>query len=143
MILRHRTVVSILAALSFSATAMTCDPPVIDPPDLQLDAVHYSNLPRGDYVITNGKGEVLMEAPRLRPGDKKSARIDLDKLDGTIIIEVRNVDRVTYTQTLMHTPGVPVSLEWKEGPATFELTEVPPQKAPGRATEDGGGGGED
>ncbi|MEO3430122.1 hypothetical protein AAFN88_14775 [Pelagibius sp. CAU 1746] len=136
---------SLLAVLMLTGVVTACSAiDTIDPPDLRLDAASYSNLPRGDYVVTNGKGEVLMEAPKLRPGDERTARFDLDKLDGVINIEVRNVDRVTYSQTLRHAPGKPIKVEWNETRETFLLTEIPPPEPPrGSSTRDGGGGGKD
>ncbi len=135
----------LLAALMLTGLVTACTAiDTIDPPDLRLDAVHYSNLPRGDYVLTNGKGEVLMEAPKLRPGEERTARFDLDKLDGVVNIEVHNVDRVTYSQTLRHTPGMPIKVEWNETRETFVLTEITPPEPPrGSSAGDGGGGGKD
>jgi len=135
----------LFAALMLSGLITACNAiDTIDPPDLRLGAIDYSNLPRGDYIITNGKGEVLMEAPKLRPGEDRTARFDLDKLDGVINIEVHNVDRVTYSQTLRHTPGMPIKLEWNEARETFVLTEsTPPEPPRGSSAGDGGGGGRD
>jgi len=130
----------IFAALMLSGLITACNAlDTIDPPDLLLGANIYSNLPRGDYVLTNGKGETLIEAPRLKPGQKRTARFDLDKLDGVVNIEVHNGDRVTYSQTLRHTPGMPINVEWNETRETFVLTEIEAPRSQGPKAEGGGG----
>jgi len=129
----------LLAACSF-------DMEPIDPPSLQLQPMEPrtpSSLPRGDYVLTNGQGEVLMEAKAVAPEQNHEARFDTEKLDGTINVTVTRDGQTIYTQKLEHTPEVPVRLTWDNDVDRFVLAEEP-AGAPGAKTErDGGGGGHD
>ncbi len=144
MRIRHRTVVSIFAALSLSATAMSCEPPLLDPPQLLLDATYTpSNLPRGDYRLTNGQGETLMEVNSLAPEQEHNASFPLDKLDGTINIVAMKDGKEIYTQTVTHEPGKRIKLFWDIELARFLVIEDPEPPRTRSTTRDGGGGGKD
>ena len=129
-----------LTALGLTALTAACSAiDTIDPPRLYLDVPYMqSRLPRGDYVITNGKGEVLMEAKDLHPEQEHEARFDLDKLDGTLNIVATKDGKTIYTQTLRHTPGKRVKLEWNIEDDRFDLTEIAAPRSPGPKADGGG-----
>ncbi|MGF1592042.1 MAG: hypothetical protein ACFCUW_02110 [Kiloniellaceae bacterium] len=136
-----------MAILVLSGSVVACadlEMPMIDPPVLHLDPpMRQSNLPRGDYVLTNGQAEVLLEAEDLKPAQERTATFPLEKLDGIVNVVVRKDDEMIYTQTLRHTPGVPIKLRWDIDRAAFVLTENPVSRPAGSAAGDGGGGGRD
>ena len=116
------------AALTLAASIAACGfVEDINPPSLQLEPLPprmESNLPRGDYPVTNGNGDVLLEAEDVAPEQEHEARFDHDKLDGTIKVTVTKDGETTYTQELEHTPGVPVRLVWNIDLGEFLLAEV-------------------
>ena len=135
------------AAIALSVLLSACSDYIeIDPPSLELQPMPPttpSSLPRGDYVLTNGQGETLLEAEDVAPEQEHEARFDTEKLDGTITVTVTRDGQTVYTQTLEHKPEAPVRLAWDNDIDGFVLTEVVP-KAPGAKTGgDGGGGGKD
>lgn len=142
-----RVATMLSAVLLAGWTAGCIDMPPLDPPSLQLqsDLVPRtpSNLPRGDYTLTNGAGETLLEAKDVAPEQQHEARFDQDKLDGTINITVTKDGQTIYTQKLEHTPGEPVRLKWDIEFARFLLAEPEAPRSGSRTGGDGGGGGRD
>ena len=119
----------------------------LDPPSLQLQSelvqTTPSNLPRGDYTLSNGSGEPLLDVKDVAPEQEHEARFDLDKLDGTINLAVARDGQTVYTQKLEHTPGVPVRLIWDIELARFLVVEQQPASSAPHTGGDGGGGGKD
>lgn len=137
-------VTTLLGVVVLGVWAAGCgDLTMIDPPSLQLESEMVprtpSNLPRGDYTVTNGAGETLLEAKDVAPEQTHEARFDEGKLDGTITITVTKDGETIYTQTLEHPPGEPVRLKWDIEFARFLLEERAVPRSGSRAGGDGGG----
>ena len=133
------------AALLFGLGS-ACAPVEIDitPPSLLIDETYIpSTLPRGDYRLTNGQGETLMEVNSLRPEQEHTATFPLDKLDGTINIVALNDGKEIYRQTVTHTPGKRIQLHWDIVAERFLVIEDPEPPRTRSTTRDGGGGGKD
>jgi hypothetical protein len=143
---RPGKVAALLAATTLAGALTACEAfemPMIDPPELYLEAPRTpSNLPRGDYKLTNGQGETLMEVNSLVPEQEHNATFPLDRLDGTINIVATKDGKEIYTQTVTHTSGTRVKLEWDIDSRRFLLIEDFAPKSPGsQAGGDGGGDG--
>jgi len=130
------------AVLIGSGTACeTFEMGAFDQPELYLDATYTpSNLPRGDYRLTNGQGETLMEVNNLAPEQEHTATFDLDKLDGTINIVATKDGQEIYSQTATHKPDTRVRLLWDIDLRRFLVIEDPESpRSPGSKTQGGGG----
>jgi hypothetical protein len=134
----------IVAIFLLAGLGSSCRRPVeweIEGPSMRLlnETDIPSSLPQGDYRLTNGQGETLMEVNNLSPEQEHTASFPLDKLDGTIHIVATKSGATIYTQTLHHTPGRRVRLEWNSEDYRFDLTEDAAPHSPGAR---GGGGGD-
>jgi hypothetical protein len=142
----NRVAAGMLAASLLFGLGAACTPVQLDvtPPSLMLDETYIpSTLPRGDYRLTNGEGEVLMEVNRLRPEQEHTATFPLDKLDGTINIVAFKDGKEIYSQTVTHTPGKRIQLHWDIPAERFLVIEDPEPPRSRSSARDGGGDGKD
>jgi len=140
-----RIATAFLAVALLTGLGAACTKPVkldIEGPSLRLlnETDIPSSVPRGDYRLTNGKGEMLMEVNNLSPEQEHTTSFPLDRLDGTIHIVATKGGEIIYTQTLHHTPGRRVRLNWDSEGYRFDLTEETAPRSPGAKGEGGGGG---
>jgi hypothetical protein len=141
---------ALLAAAALMGSSTACETLDIGPfglpesQSLYLDATYTpSNLPRGDYRLTNGQGDSLMEVNSLAPEQEHTATFDLEKLDGTINIVATKDGEEIYSQTVTHKPGTRVRLIWDIDLRRFLVIEDPEPPRTRARTQDGGGGGRD
>lgn len=113
-----------VALLILSGCVKMPDLKPIEPVDLSLE----HEIPQrtsSDVKVTNSAGEVIVEGRTDRNGRiYSSSNTKNDMMDGKLNIEVVRPDGTRITQTVTHTPGTPVRLNYNRDTGKYDITEA-------------------